>query len=305
MKKYTSLLSVPLLSIFLYGSLMAGEQLETSQPKNPQENNWATFWGHGLGGVPAGIHDYIDAKYIMPGTGIAENMHGAESEISFGQDHEMGYLKKMITLILNAFADQKPKIVAQGTSMGSSAILNLVGTHPELAAINLKRTDPNAPIHGIIAESPFASTEDVLKDIVKHNMFFRIVNFFVPSLKYYVLKWLYPNHDIHGIQPIEAIKNIWIPILLFGSKEDDLTRYQHIRRLYKTARESGNSTCHYFEVQHGKHANICFEKKDDTGFKILCVVHAFRKRYNLGNYSEKLAQAGWKNFMHNTQPVFE
>lgn len=214
-----------------------------SETESPEK---ITIFAHGLKGSASEAKHYI-AHGLIKGACVSVNIYdhqAPQSNITLGQNNEIFHLKTIIDLVHSKYPTSK--IILRGVSMGAVTALNYLGSHK------------NTCVNRLELESPFASTTSVLKNIVKNNIFYRILNYPLGWVKYKLLKKYYPKHDINGIQPIDAIKKIQIPIHITASKEDLLIPYQDAEELGMAAKNSGNPNCTVLIVDKGAHAQVCF-----------------------------------------------
>lgn len=252
-------------------------------------NNSITIFAHGLGGNSGHIRRYQHHR-IIHGDAHTFDVYGRMSQVSLGQQHEMGNLDKAIQHIRHTKPDTA--IVLKGLSMGAATIANYLGSHPDTSAIK-----------GAILESPFADVDGILNDIIKNSFSLSVINTICPSFKELGLYCIYKNHALDGIQPIKVAHLIPkdIPLLLIASQEDTLIPAHSTQKMYNALVQSGHKKAHILTVKHGAHAKMCFHKK--SYHTIRNVEHAFRKKYNLGNFIDSYAIAGAKA-LAATQPTY-
>jgi predicted alpha/beta-fold hydrolase len=267
------------------------ENLEKTQANQESQKKSLTVFAHGLGGqkeeINGKIYDqmthYERYHHIIPtatgqSSGRSFDTYKSDEQCSLGQDHEIGNLHAAITDLLEQNPDTD--IVLQGVSLGAATITNYLGT---------QQVSPR--IKGAILESPFGKPTDCSLSLI-------------PAFaKRAFISTAYKNHNHDGIQPVKVAQAIdkETPILLIASKKDWLIPAHSTASIYYELIKAGHKRVHLYIVDHGGHANFCFCQKNKTWAHVLGVVHAFRKKYNLGNYNEKIAKMGQK-FFDQTQP---
>jgi len=280
-KKYTILL----LSLFLYAFLIICEQQQCR-----------TVFVHGLGRNKEQLAYYINSDYIE-NNAYSFNFCNDFLKISLGQINEINALMGNLENRLHSYDDNNDDgdIVLWGVSMGAATIINF------LASIDVNyRIDM---IKGLILESPFAHVQDVINGKISCNKWLTRLSY-IPYATELIVKMKYPAHSLHGIQPIKCIHSIpkHIPVLFIAIEDDKIVPFASTIQLYKALIKVGHKKCHLLTLKQGEHGRLSKNEKQEH---ILGIVHAFRKFYNLGNYSEAWAQTGWENFLNNTQPIFE
>ncbi|MCX5925171.1 MAG: alpha/beta hydrolase [Candidatus Dependentiae bacterium] len=251
-------------------------------------NSSITIFAHGLGGHAGHIRRYQEHR-IIHGDAHTFDVYGRMSQVSLGQQHEMGNLDNAIQHIVRTKLDNQ--IILRGLSMGAATIANYLGSYPDTSAIK-----------GAILESPFADVDGILNDIINKSFSLSVINAICPYFKELGVYCIYRNHTLDGIQPIKVAHLIpkHIPILLIASQEDTLIPLHSTQKMYNALVQSGHTKTHILIVKHGAHAKMCFHKKSYK--TIRNVEHAFRKKYNLGNYINSYAIAG-EQALAATQPA--
>jgi len=274
MKKYTILL----LSLFLYAFLTTCEQKQSY-----------TLFVHGLKQNPYKKIQQYQKYNIIEKNAFTFKLYSNILKCTVGQEAEIENLINAINHLQQKYPDEI--IILRGVSLGAATICNYLGTVK------------NCLVHGAILESIFAD----IKDVLNHNTRYltRLSKLYPPSkINKIGLKTLFPHHHISGIQPIKVIHAIphHIPILILATEQDIVVPLYSTINIYKELIKTGHTKCHLFIVKQGSHAAMCWGKE---GVNVRNIEHAFRKYYNLGNYAEEFAQAGWENFLNNTQPALK
>ena len=248
-----------------------------------------TIFVHGLGSKPTSLRYYQRYEIILD-EAYAFKLYDKLSLVSLGQHHELNNLNTAIEKIKT----EKPgeNIILRGVSMGASTITNYLGSFCPLTP----------EIKGAILESPYADVIDVPNDMIQKSTFLYILDKICPYLKKIAVYYAHKNHNLSGIQPIKAASSIphHIPILLIATKKDTIVPAHSTSRIYNELVKSGHTKAHILIIDHGKHANICWHNK--CGELVRNVEHAFRKKYELGNYNETYASDGQAAFAQ-TQPL--
>lgn len=259
-----------------------------AEPGKHIHNTSITIFAHGLGGSEREAYYYKKHDLIEQGA-YAFALYDNLSQVSLGQQHE---INNLVTAI-NKVTTGKPAtpIVLRGVSMGAATIVNYLGS---CIPVGTK-------IIGAILESPFAHVQDVLDVKIIQSYLLSALSI-MPGFNQLAIYCTYKNHRLNGIQPVKAANAIptHIPILLIASEEDTLITPRSTARIYTELLKSGHTKTHLFIVKQGLHANICWH--EISGTMVRNVEHAFRKKYNLGNYNDTYALAGQKAFAC-TQPL--
>jgi len=285
-----SLIQILLVGIY---TLFSRQCLGIPTDRVSSKNNTLTVFVHGLGGGPYDLHPYQQYQIILGDTHVF-NLYDSYNAISLGQHHEIGNLHKALEACTACTpTSQQPHdgIVIRGLSLGAVTTINYLGSHRPL----------NSHIKGAIVESPFGHVQDVLDVKIKNSYLLSIGNAICPQFNKIGLHFTYKQHNLDGIQPVKAASTIpkEIPILLIASEEDTLTTAPSTTKIYNALIASGHKKAHLLVVKHGKHAHICWDAH--CGVIARNVEHAFRKKYNLGNYNDTYALAGQEAFAL-TQP---
>lgn len=189
---------------------------------------------------------------------------------NFGQDGDIAVLAEQYFGCCNA--NPHTQVILTGLSRGASTLFNFVG----------KKKPKN--ISAIIAESPFASVDD----IVEHRISQWYMNW-VPGIHHMtvaLMKLLYPAYNLDGPQPITSITQDCptVPMLIVCSKQDDIIPYTSSVRLAYALKEKGHEV-YLLIFQEGAHGYLSYKEE----FQV--VANALYARYNLPHNAE-LAQQG-------------
>lgn len=224
-----------------------------------------TIFAHGMkSSAKAGLHRHIDSQ--RPGAFIQGPLTTFDfkdtikaSTASLGQEDDVKKLEETC----EAFPDQRKILV--GSSRGAATCMNYLGA----------RQTPH--IGAAVVESPFASLETLVR----------------PSFKP-LFRWLFPQYNPKGLQPINVAPSIAkdIPILIFCSKDDEVVPVSQSIDLYKALRSSGHDKSHLLILDHGAHAKILIDK---DGKKVRDTIHAFYRNYNIP-HNDSWADAGQETF---------
>ena len=190
-------------------------------------------------------------------------------QANFGQTNDIKTLFKTYTDYCNNDIDQR--VILTGISRGASTLFNFIGTH------NPKN------IGAIVAESPFAT----LDDVIQHTLNIWHIGWLPNAITTALMKIKYPAYDPHGIQPITSIseKNNNIPILIVCSIQDTAIPYTSSMRLAQKLKDTEHENVYLLVLMQGAHGFLSYQEKFQH------VAHAFYARYNLP-YNKKLAEQG-------------
>jgi len=153
---------------------------------------------------------------------------------TYGYDEKYDVLK--IIDYLQSRTDMNPgKIGIFGTSMG--------------AAVALQAAALDARIAGVAAENPFATLRTIFDDYQK-----RLIKLPFHYLRNIVIvrSELMAKFKASDVSPLEAVRNITIPILIIYGTMDHLIKYQYSIMLYEEARAPKE----LFPVENASHSNI-------------------------------------------------
>ena len=117
------------------------------------------------------------------------------------------------------------------------------------ALVEQDRTDLIAVIKGVVVESPFGSTQDIIANIVRYAPM---------SIKHRLFKLLYPNHDTCAHQqPINCIKKVPhnVPILLIYTTTDKTIPSTSTDTVAQWLRDN-HASSKVVRLEIGSHANI-------------------------------------------------
>lgn len=231
--------------------------------------NIVTIFAHGIkSSSNAGRHRHTDSGRVgafiegpLATFDFKDTQNGRSA--SFGQEDDVKKLEETCN-------EYQQRTVLAGSSRGAATCLNYLGSRN--------------PTHvaAAVVESPFSTIETLVSDRYKS-----------------LFKWLFPNYNSNGLQPISSVKTISkdIPILIFCSKDDEIIPVSQTIECYKKLKESGHTKSHILIVDHGAHANILINK---DGQKVRNAIHAFYQKYNLP-YNEAWANAG-QSLLEECQP---
>jgi len=201
--------------------------------------------------------------------------HCRDKHVNLGQWEDMERMRRAYEYANKRMPDSEG-VVLTGISRGAATCLNFIATHqPE-------------KVRALVVESPF----DTLRTVVKH------------LLKRYKLKWIpystsmglsladskFESLNPKGSFPIDLVKSIPhdIPILLIGTRYDDVIPIKSIHALYDELRRCGHEDVYFLELTSGKHGKLT--KSNQSNTYINCV-HAFYQAYDLP-HDEQFAQMG-------------
>lgn len=164
--------------------------------------------------------------YLYDQRSHGENIH---------QDVTMGYKEAIdlheIIQILRKKYGKDVRIGLHGESMGAAT-----------AILEMKHEEDNLAF--VIADSPFASLDDLMK--------FKAKQMHVPHLILIVSDhYLYRNHHYHfkDVEPIKSLVASKVPLLLIHGDSDTMIPLSQSEKLYKAREE--NTTLHVFKgVEH-------------------------------------------------------
>jgi dienelactone hydrolase len=172
------------------------------------------------------------------------------------------------------------KVIILGVSRGASNILTF-----------LCKKQPNN-VAAAILESPFASIENVLDNIIQKSW---ILKGFLERYKYTIFKMIFTKYSEKGIRPIECIDHISkdIPLLFVCVLSDGLVPHDSSIALYTALKRAGHKKVHLLVLLEGNHGFLIQGKSANIYQE---TVHAFYKKYGLPHDPE-LATKGEK-FLH-------
>ena len=208
---------------------------------------------------------------MLHGSYTACTYNDHKKHVNFGQNGDVKILYEHYSNYCND--DENTKSILIGPSRGASVLFTFIDTKkPE-------------NIVAVIAESPFASVDDVVFDIIKQ---WRVS--WIPGIKYItyaLMKVLYPSYNPNGLQPITSI-NVHtpsLPILIACSEQDTIIPYTSSVRLAHALKEKGYENVYLLVLSEGAHGFLSYNEKFQQ------VVNAFYARYNL-QHNKELAQQG-------------
>lgn len=237
-------------------------------PLHPLTKNNAipiiTIFAHGFGDNMRQAKPYINRNYIIADYVYMFNFDDAVphkkqyksqsiilsllfarmKKSCIGQTNDIKTLINSIKEIHRVYP--QGKIILYGISRGAATIINTIAT------LNIENnTELLATIIGIIVESPFATTEDVL------------INFLpiIPiSIKKHLFALLCPTHTLYAQQPINFAPYIphTIPILFALSLKDKLVPPHSTYHLYEYIKNNRpeNTLTQLAIINSGAHANF-------------------------------------------------
>lgn len=183
----------------------------------------------------------------------------ARATANFGQGQDMAILTQQYNGCCNA--NDSTRIVLAGMSRGASTIFNFIG----------KMRPEN--IGAIIAESPFATIDDVITHIIKKWN----INW-MPGIQYIshaIFKLIYPSYNLNGPCPIKSIQfSFSAPILIICSRQDAVIPYTSSIRLAHYLQQQGCNV-YLLILNEGMHGFLSYNERFQQ------VVNALYARYNL------------------------
>ena len=262
-----------------------------------------TVFSHGIADTWQQVHGYVKSymndkticrndRYLIHTPFVTFNYPDATDtfyrvnycETSFGQENEIGCLKKAYASALSHYKNCECDIILWGLSRGASNLLIFAGQY-DLSCVK-----------AIVIESPYYTMGEVIESL----MIKKGLSWLPLSYGETVAEFIFKRYTRHGYSPANCLENIPkdIPILIICSQEDRLVPAATSMNVYKKLVEAGHQHTYLFITDHGKHAAIL---QGPDGEKYQSVVNAFYKKYNLPHCRASAAQG--KSLLALCQPI--
>ncbi|MEX0940705.1 MAG: hypothetical protein WDZ41_05065 [Candidatus Babeliales bacterium] len=198
--------------------------------------------------------------------------------INFGQEKDIQALSAAYDQHISIYPDTD--IVLYGVSRGAATSFNFLATEYHNKKIK--------NIKAVILEGCFDSIENILKQ--KFPILFKFAQITDNFKK--IFSWIYPNHQLNGIVPINLINTFPtdIPVLFITSKKDTVVPAVCTWNVYNTLKNNGFTNIFIHELQHSSHPGYTIDNESDI-CEYQTIVHAFYKQHNL-NYNSEFADGG-------------
>ena len=142
--------------------------------------------------------------------------------ITFGVNEHKDCLM-WIKKVIEEFGDDV-KIILSGVSMGAATVINAASK------------DIPKNVIGVLADCGYSSQRDIIKQTIKKMHL-------PPSIFYPILKLsakVYGKFNLEEIIPVEAIKNIKVPVIIYHGDADDYVPCEMAHILYNAQKENNH-----------------------------------------------------------------
>ncbi|KKQ32477.1 MAG: hypothetical protein US49_C0007G0019 [candidate division TM6 bacterium GW2011_GWF2_37_49] len=244
-----------LLILMQHCEIEAMEQVATVE-QVAANDKFVYIFAHGLGASNEQVEMY--QGLVIPINATTAVVSGAEhyGRTVLAQSGDIANLEQEI--ITQCTTKTDCKIVLVGVSKGAATIINTVGKLAQDNSQFLKN------IKALVLESSPADFNDVAFEAycpypVKWVLGRTISQFFI---KIAMQKFMYPNYDPNGIQPIKSVNEQWqnvpkdLVIILVHSKQDKFVTISHSRKLYDALKKQEFVNLYYIQAEQGNHNHL-------------------------------------------------
>ncbi len=227
---------------------LPSKDVEIVTPDNLHLRGWLIPSEAPARGTLVYLHGVADCK--IDGLRFAKAMHEQNFNVflydsrrhgeSEGKYCTYGYYEKndarcIIDYLLNRNDIQPGRIGLFGTSMGAAIALQAAAVDPRISAV--------------AAENPFATLRTIFDDYQKrlvHLPFHYLRNLVIVRAE------LQAKFKASDVSPLDAVRQIHVPVLIIYGKNDELINHQYSLKLFENANEPKEA----YPVENGAHTDI-------------------------------------------------
>lgn len=184
--------------------------------------------------------------------------------INLGQQEDIETLSDAYDKHQKELSDTE--VVLYGVSRGAATVFNFMASDYQIKEIK------NVKV--VILEGCF--------DSMGHLLYCKYPKMLTTAKK--LFSFIYPGHDLNGIQPIELVDQFPkdIPVLLITSKKDSVVPCKTTWNLYYELKDAGHPHVYILELDHSSHPRYMMDNENDK-IAYQAVVHAFYAKFNLAH----------------------